>query len=446
VKHQRDRERDDQVARGVLIANTLDRVLPPVLLAGNYDRIRDFHQAVWDQRDVSSVKIYDQQGELLIGPGPDQGAACVFDDNAKCIVDQSVMEKVAGLQPVSEWSEDTLVITAPIKSGAQVVGAVQFTLDSDRINAEIASLRQDRILEMLATVAVGAVVAFAIASYITVPLRLLVGVTNRLAGGDLGARVDELPGNEMKALGRSFNTMAGELEGKITELEDSRQRIVTAQESVRREIATHLHGSVQGSLLAMKVELDELAKTEGLDAGLASRIKTLSSGIAEFTQAEIAAVSRRLYPAIIRRGLIPSLQSLLDRYESSLTLEVVIDEHLKRLDEAGSIPEQTRLGAYRIAEEALGNIVKHAPSAHVRIEVELVDDCVNVVVRDDGPGFEPTGEHGGLGLATMQDYAGAVGGSYSLSSKPGAGTEVRAKLPIGLAELDQRINPFVTPR
>jgi len=125
------------------------------------------------------------------------------------------------------------------------------------------------------------------------------------------------------------------------------------------------------------------------------------------------------------------LQSLFDRFESSLSLEVTIDERLKPGGvESVTVPEQTRLAAYRIADEALTNAVKHAPRSHVFIELGLAAECIRLTVRDDGPGFDPDGVSGGIGLTSMQDHAGAVGGIAGVTSKPGEGTEVSASLPL----------------
>jgi two-component system NarL family sensor kinase len=263
------------------------------------------------------------------------------------------------------------------------------------------------------------------------PIRRLVRITEALALGRLDARVAPLRGREMRELGESFNRMADELQIMIRELQESRLRIVTGQESVRREIATHLHRSVQGSLLAMKADLDELARRPNIDDEAVGRIQNVSRALTKVTQDEIAAVSRRLYPAIIRRGLVTSLQSLVDRFESTLSLELTIDERMKPGGEAGvAVPEQTRLAAYRIADEALTNVVKHAPRSSVLIDVRLESEAVILVVRDNGPGFELTPTSGGLGLVSIQDHAGAVGGRAAVTSSPGRGTEVRAILPL----------------
>jgi signal transduction histidine kinase len=86
---------------------------------------------------------------------------------------------------------------------------------------------------------------------------------------------------------------------------------------------------------------------------------------------------------------------------------------------------------YRIAQEALHNVVKHARARRVDLTLEVVDDDVVLTVRDNGHGFEPgTGFPGHLGLRSMQERAQAVGGSFSIDSAPRAGTVVRVQVPI----------------
>ena len=104
-----------------------------------------------------------------------------------------------------------------------------------------------------------------------------------------------------------------------------------------------------------------------------------------------------------------------------------------RLDLAdhGSLPEHVGLAAYRIAEEALTNAVKHARADKVIVRLDRQRaGWLRLTVRDDGQGFDMESAPRGLGIATMQDYAGAVDGTCVVRSAPGGGTEVEAVLPL----------------
>ena len=381
-------------------------------------------RVLWGQADVTYVKIFDAGGQLLIGPAQDQ-----YPPGG--IYDPRVPELAAGYRTSVEPEDGYLKMTTPTLTAAELVGYLEFGLSTARIDDEIGDLRRDRIETTLLLIAIGVGASILLANLFARPIHKLVRATEDLAGGDLDTRVERLPGREMKELGESFNRMADELQTKIRELQDSRLRIVTGQEGVRRELAEHLHGSVQGNLLAIKVEIDEFSRRTELPPEMANRLRELAAALSRITQSEIAAVSRRLYPAIIRMGLVPSIQSLLDRFVTSLSLDVHIDERLSpRAETLIEVPEPTRLAVYRITDEALTNAVKHAPKSAVAVDLRLEGNSLELLIQDDGPGFDADAASDGLGLAAIQDHAGAVGGVATVSSRPGAGTKVQARLPL----------------
>ena len=235
---------------------------------------------------------------------------------------------------------------------------------------------------------------------------------------------------------------AGELQGlvciarDITEvqaLQDSRTRIVTAQEGVRRDIAAHLHGQVQGKLLALWGYLQQLQGTARDSQETDQALGKIIDGLGEVIRKDLSVLSRRLYPAILRRGLIPAVQSLGDQFEGALRVDMKLDTDLVRREQLNSrlIPEPTKLAAYRIVEEALSNTAKHAKATGVTVELASPSrERLSIRIKDNGQGYRVEGNTGGLGTVVMQDYADAVGGKCTLSSVEGAGTEVTAVLPL----------------
>ena len=235
---------------------------------------------------------------------------------------------------------------------------------------------------------------------------------------------------------------AGELQGlvciarDITEvqaLQDSRARIVTAQEGVRRDIAAHLHGQVQGKLLALRGYLQQLQGTERDSQETDQTLGKIIDGLGEVIRKDLSVLSRRLYPSILRRGLIPAVQSLGDQFEGALRVDMKLDADLVDREQLNSrlIPEPTRLAAYRIAEEALNNTAKHAKASRVTVELASPSkEGLSIRIKDNGQGYRVERNTGGLGTVVMQDYADAVGGKCTLSSVEGVGTEITAVLPL----------------
>jgi PAS domain S-box-containing protein len=218
---------------------------------------------------------------------------------------------------------------------------------------------------------------------------------------------------------------------KAEELQRSRQRMVTIQESVRREIAQQLHGSVQNRLIILLHRLMEMERTAPTEE-LANELGDLRQKLVELLESQVRSISHRLYPSILRRGLIAALQSLGDQFEAAMAVEMELDDELIRRERANPqlILEQVRLAAYRIAEEALTNAVKHAKASKVTIKLELSsEDWLRLTVQNDGQGFDLGSTPSGQGILMMQDYAEVVGGNCIVRSAPDTGTIVTAILP-----------------
>ena len=154
-------------------------------------------------------------------------------------------------------------------------------------------------------------------------------------------------------------------------------------------------------------------------------------------------LSRELYPTTLSEGLVPAFESFRNRFGTDPAIVIELDEELvKRERSEGSfIPEEVRLAAYRIAEEALTNAIEHAKASKVTVRLDLVrPNWIRVSVRDNGQGFDTESPASGMGMGTMQDYAEAVDGQFSVLSDPGLGTEVRAILPLTVTRsVDERL-------
>jgi PAS domain S-box-containing protein len=233
-------------------------------------------------------------------------------------------------------------------------------------------------------------------------------------------------------------------QARADELQRSRQRIVNVQESLRKEIAHILHGTIQNKLIVLMHQLNELENTAA-KADVKAGLHLLHDRLARVLDEDIRSVSHRLYPSIVHQGLIPGIESLADHFESVLTIELKIDENLEQLERKNRqlIPEVSRLAFYRITEEALTNILKHANATKVFIDLYLSsDNILKLTIRDNGKGFSPGAKTCGLGMSIMQDYAEMMGGSFEVSSKPGKGTEVKATLGLDIPGTG---NPAKTP-
>jgi signal transduction histidine kinase len=102
-----------------------------------------------------------------------------------------------------------------------------------------------------------------------------------------------------------------------------------------------------------------------------------------------------------------------------------------RTEPAAGLPAGTAPAVYRIVQEALTNIVKHANASRIEVSAEELGDEVRILVRDDGDGFDPAAKAGGRGLTGMRERIELFGGEIEVSSKPGEGTAISARVPLG---------------
>jgi two-component system NarL family sensor kinase len=133
-------------------------------------------------------------------------------------------------------------------------------------------------------------------------------------------------------------------------------------------IAQQLHGSVQNRLIILLHRLTELERMAP-PGEIARELGDLRQKLGEVLDNQVRPISHRLYPSIVRRGLVAALQSLGDQFETTLPIETEFDEELVRRERANPklISEQVRLAAYRIAEEALTNVKKHSGASQVEV-------------------------------------------------------------------------------
>jgi signal transduction histidine kinase len=225
-------------------------------------------------------------------------------------------------------------------------------------------------------------------------------------------------------------------------VQEASQRLVAVQESVRREMADYLHGHVQSKLLALSLSLGMCQKMLEQDPAHAYRmLERIQDELQRLQDEDLWQVSRELYPAIVKMGLVPAVRSLVSRFSDMMEIDLAIDQKVFALDAASQarLPEGQRLGVYRIAEEALNNVLKHAKARHAQVSLTCdAPDRLVLSVVDDGRGFDPASVATCHGLVMMSDYAEAIGGKTQITSTPGRGTIVRLTLLLSTTDLPAR--------
>jgi PAS domain S-box-containing protein len=212
------------------------------------------------------------------------------------------------------------------------------------------------------------------------------------------------------------------------------RKSLEALEADRRSVARELHDSIGGSLAAIKFGLEEVAGQAVRDpVGGSALLGTLVSHLAD-TIKETKRISANLRPlSIDDLGLLATIEwytrQFSQRYEEiRLVPQIDVQEH--------EIPEDYKIVVYRVMQEALTNAAKHSNADTINIRLKKVSDGLELEVEDNGCGFDPhetlesSDGLSGYGLRGMKERVEICGGSISIHSRPGAGTHIRATLPI----------------
>jgi len=238
----------------------------------------------------------------------------------------------------------------------------------------------------------------------------------------------------------------GEITGAIETLQNITERkkaeenlryylkeITKAQEEERKRIARELHDSSAQNLIALLHQLDNLLtdKTK-LPVSEAKALWGFYEQIRDTLQ-EVRRFSRDLRPSVLDDlGLLPALEWVTEDLKSTYWIEV----GLKVLGDERRLFPETELLLFRIVQEALRNIAKHAEATKAEVEVKFDEDKVTVTISDNGKGFKPPESLGALtptgklGLAGMQERVQLLGGRLKLESKPGKGTKIFVEAPV----------------
>lgn len=211
-------------------------------------------------------------------------------------------------------------------------------------------------------------------------------------------------------------------------------RQVSAMEEERRHVARELHDDVsqQIAILSQRLEVvQESIERERPEAPALDQARAAGDGLRDLAET-VRAIAHRMHPSALEHlGLVPALQSLAREISmgAGWQAEVLIE------DDGGRLPPPVALALYRIAQEALRNVRKHARATRVTLTLAERDDGLLLQVEDDGAGVQTIGAVSphGLGMVSMHERARLVGGHLNVRTAPGEGTRVEAWVPVGPA-------------
>ncbi len=206
-------------------------------------------------------------------------------------------------------------------------------------------------------------------------------------------------------------------------------RLIGAQEEERARLAKELHDGLSQNLALLAVELEMFGqRLPDAPGPITARLQEFSAETRTLS-AEVHRISRGLHPAkLAQLGLAVALKSFCREVESAHRLTV----QFAATGVPRVLPEEVALCLYRVAQEALQNVVKHSGATGAKVEITAVDDRIELSIADDGKGFDVGASRatGSLGLVSMGERIRLVHGEFAVESKPGQGTRVKARVPL----------------
>ena len=252
------------------------------------------------------------------------------------------------------------------------------------------------------------------------PLDNLVDTMRRHDPLDPGPRVQVEGGPVVAALAHAFNDMLDRLE---SERRESGRRALLVQEHERRRIARELHDEVGQTLTGVMLQVEGLAATipEPLREQLDELRETARAGTEE-----VRRIASRLRPeALEDLGLQSALSALAGAFAEQARVRVE-----RHLDPALPLSEEQELVVYRVAQEALTNVARHANATRVQLRLERTEQHIVLTVRDDGRGLVSDARPPSHGISGMRERAMLIGAQLTLTEPPAGGTQVQLSIPL----------------
>lgn len=205
----------------------------------------------------------------------------------------------------------------------------------------------------------------------------------------------------------------------IVEREQGLKAMVESTDAERKRIAHELHDGVGQLLTGLRMRMDAVSREQPALAELLT--------LADDASREVRGIAHRMMPrALGELGLVPALADMLDKSLKLPGMRVTFEHY----GVEGRLSAPVETGVYRIAQELVSNIIKHARAGQVNVQLMRNKGHLILIVEDDGLGFDLASARGGMGLSGLRDRARLLHGAIDIRSTPGAGTVVTLRVPL----------------
>jgi two-component system sensor histidine kinase UhpB len=264
------------------------------------------------------------------------------------------------------------------------------------------------------------------------PIGVLERVASAVRRGDLSIRAETTTFSDpqLAFFAEAFNDTLDALVHDRANLEELTHEVVRAQEEERKRISRELHDDTAQILFAQLLRISAVKESSD------GEISRLMSDLEGMTVDALESVRRMALelrpPSLDDLGLVAAIADHCQRVSEQFKIAVTFESRGK----GNRLPAEIELVLYRITQEALTNVIKHADAKHVWVDLDRGQSDVTISIRDDGKGLDPTKERRtdsqghGLGIFGMEERVALAGGTLRLWNRPGGGTEVFALIPL----------------
>jgi signal transduction histidine kinase len=387
--------------------------------------------------------IIAQDGQVLIHSDRTQ--------QGRYITDPEAVELLQGRKVAHIWRTDPTAIhaAAPVIVQDHCLGWVLLGADLKGVSAQLSHLRNQGIVYTAFAMIIGAVAAVLLASSIFRQIRLIMEGVARLRSNDLSGHipiiVDDEIGHIASALNgamESLHSSRNELKREIREHLEAEERIhlltrriMMGNEEERRRIGHDLHDefgqSVAGFVFGLHTMHDLIVKDQAGASALCAKLTEYAERLGE----DIRRVAAHQYPVALEHLGLPLMVKAYLQEHAQQHPNILFTSRIVTLEKR--LEPYIELTAFRILQEAMGNIIRHSEATEVKVTLDRMHEWILLSIEDNGKGFQqqeeselPTNGVSGIGLLGMSERANSVEGYLEVISAPGKGCAVDVFLPL----------------
>lgn len=427
------------------LTQMINDVLKSSMLSKNKDEIKNILEAVRQYPDVKNIFILNRTGRIVISINDNETGKIIDIRDPTCQICHRGTTKTLNKTVIysSFQGEKILRNVNPIynqeacfschKPEEKIAGVLVTDFTLNHIERQLQAELKENILLLFFAIGISTlVIGITLNQLVIKKLRHFVEAASLFGRGDFKKTISFKSDDEIKRLADSFNLMAKALTEKMKLERKYLSQIIEAQEIERRRISRELHDEIGQALYAIKFNLEMIDKDlPQIPSDVRERLgeaKTLSSQ----TLSAMRQLSQDLRPTMLDDlGLIPTLRWYIQNFSNRLN----IYSNFEAVGLEEKLSPQIETAFYRIVQEALNNIAKHAQADRVEVSLVKKDSWIYASIHDNGKGFDldkvlhPGSPEGGFGIIGIKERVSLLGGKIDIQSRPGFGTLIHIEIP-----------------